>query len=220
MSYILSDIRTKVRTRIGDTTYDSSAITNFLNDTQNDIFNQYQLPFMEAVQGYTLTSGNADITAGNGLPDDFVTALDLMLTGTGYNKLLTPRDVRHVDYEDPDYEAQAAGTPNEWFKYADTIRVIPEPDRAYTVSLRYYKRPTLLSADADVPSLPAEFEEALVLGASYRILQVKDNYDQAGVLENKFMELVVKLNTKYSRAQVGMPTVMRINRSVTSKTRY
>lgn len=223
MSYILSDIRTKVRQRVRDTGYDSSEITNYLNDTQNDVFNEYRLPFMEATQDYTLTTGVADITNGSGLPANFVLPIDVTLTSAGQEKLLTVRDTREMDYLYPDYENSTnypTGAPTNWYKYGQTIKVFPEPDQAYTLTLRYYKRPTLLSADADVPSLPSEFEELLVVGASYRVLQVKDNYDQAGILENKYQELLDKLVMKYSRNQTGIPTIMRINRVPVGKTRY
>lgn len=223
MSYILSDIRTKVRQRIRDTGYDATEITNYLNDAQNDIFNEYRLPFMEAIQPYTLTIGVADITNGGSLPSNFVAPIDLTLTSSASEKLLPMRDFREMDYLYPDYEDNtgiAQGAPNAWYKYAQTIKVFPEPDQAYTLSLRYYKRPTLLSADADVPSLPSEFEEMLVLGAAYRVLQVKDNYDQAGILENKYRELLDKLVMKYTRNQTGMPTIMRINRESVGKSHY
>lgn len=223
MSYQLSDIRTKVRQRVRDTSYDSTEITNYINDAQNDVFNEYRLPFMEATQDYTLTTGVADITNGVGLPTNFVLPIDLMLTANGQEKLLTPRDVREMDYLYPDYESSTSypsSAPTNWYKYGQTIRVFPEPDQAYTVTLRYFKKPTLLSADADVPSLPSEFEELLVIGASYRVLQVKDNYDQAGILENKYREMLDKLVMKYTRNQAGIPTIMRINRSAVGKTHY
>lgn len=223
MSYILSDIRTKVRQRVKDENYDGSEITNYLNDTQNDIFNEYQLPFMEAIQEYTLAIGEADITNTLGLPTDFVTPIDLVLTSSAQEKLLTNRSFIEIDQLYPDYESNpgiAQGAPSSWYKYAQTIKVYPQPDQAYTVALRYYKSPTLLSSDSDIPSLPAAFEEILVVGAAYRVLQVKDNYDQAGILENKYKELLDKLVTRYSRNQVGQPTIMRINRNATGKAHY
>jgi|SRR6478672_5337148 len=223
MSYILSDIRTKVRQRIRDTSYDATEIANYLNDTQNDVFNEYRLPFMETTQDYTLTIGTADITAGNGLPTNFVLPIDLILTSNGYEGKLDFRDTREMDMLYPDYENSTVypnSTPTDAYKYGQTIKVFPEPDQAYTVTLRYYKRPTLLSSDSDIPSLPSEFEEMLVVGAAYRIMQVKDNYDQAGILENKYKELLDKLVMKYSRNQVGQPTMMRINRNIVGKRHY
>lgn len=171
---------------------------------------------MQTTQTYTLTAGVSDITNGSGLPSNYVQAIDLLLTSTGREKVLTYKDVKEIDVLYPDADDQTAnpqGVPNFWYYYAETIRVYPEPDAGYDLTLRYYKKPTLLSSATDVPDVPSEFEELLVLGAAYRVFQVIDNYDQAAVLQNKFDELLQKLVVKSSQPQVGAPTIMRINRN-------
>lgn len=223
MAYIVSQIAGKIRNRIRDSGYSTTETLDYMNDTQNDVFNEYRLSFMEATQDYTLTAGVSDITNGSGLPANYVQALDLVLTTTGREKVLPYRDIRTLDDLHPDADDQAThprNVPQFWYHYAETIRVFPEPNDAYTVTLRYYKKPTLLAADADVPEIPSEFEELLVLGAAYRILQVKDNYDQAGILENKYTELLEKLVFKYSQKQVGTPARMRINRYAQSPSSF
>ena len=165
MAYTLSAIVTKVQKRIRDTGYSSSTIKEFINDEQNDISNEYLLRFWEAdPQTYTLTENVRDITNGSGLPSDFVNPISLRITTTGYEKRLI-----YVDYDDleevyPDPDNDTAGTPRYWTLYGDTIEVYPKPDQAYTLKLRHTRRPTELSADADVPELPKEFEEILVYG--------------------------------------------------------
>lgn len=223
MAYQLSDIVTKVQQRVRDTGYSSAEITNYINDTQNDVFNEYRLPFMQATQLYTMTADESDITDGNGLPANFVQAVDLTLTTVGREKVLNYMDFSEVDqmYPDPDDTTMhPANVPNIWYFYAETIKTYPVPNSGYTLSLRYYKKPTVLAEDADVPELPSEFEELLVTGAAYRVLQVKDNYDQAGVLENKYQELLDKLVVKYSVHQVGTATRMRINRYAVGKSNF
>lgn len=175
---------------------------------------------METTQDYTLTSGNSDITAGAGLPTNYVQALDILLTTTGQEKVLPYRDIREIDGLYPDADDQTRNpqdAPQYWYFFGNTIRVYPEPNSGYTLTLRYYKKPTLLASAADVPTIPSEFEELLVVGAAYRVLQVKDNYDQAGVLQNKYDELLDKLVQKYTQNQTGSPTIMRINRYATGK---
>ena len=220
MSYITGDIVTRVQQRVRDTSYSAAEIKTYLNDTQNDVFNEYRLPFMETSQNYTLTASVADITNGVGLPTNFVQALDLVLTTSGTQSVLTYRDIRDIErlYSDPTNSViNPPNVPREWYYYAETINVFPLPLAAYTATLRYYKKPTLLSADADIPDLPSEFEELLVAGAAYRVLQVKDNYAQAGIFENKYNELLQKLAVKYSVHQVGTATRMRINRRAVGK---
>lgn len=223
MAYTLGDIVTRVQQRVRDTGYSSSEIKSYVNDTQNDVFNEYRLPFMEASQEYTLTADNSDITNGDGLPTNYVQAIDLILTTAGKEIVLNYKDIREIEDSTPDPDdatAHTPGTPEDWYHYAQTIRVYPQPDTAYTVRLRYYKKPTLLSADANIPELPSEFEELLVVGAAYRVLQVKDNYDQAGILENKYAELLQKLVVKFGQAQVGTPIRMRINRRALGKMHF
>ena len=215
MAYTTGAIVTRVQQRIRDTGFSATEVKNYLNDTQNDVFNEYRLPFMEATQNYTLDTSTSDITNGTGLPTNYVQALDVLLTTSGREKAIPYRDIRSIDELYPDADdttAHAANVPEFWYYYAETIRVYPKPSEAFTVTLRYFKKPTLLSSDSDVPELPSEFEELLIMGASYRILQVKDNYDQAGILQNKYDEILQKLVAKYSQAQVGTPNIMRINR--------
>lgn len=223
MSYTLSDLVSKVQQRIRDTGYSSTEIKSYINDAQNDIFNEYRLPFMETVQAYTLAVGVSDITNGSGLPTNYVQALDLLLTTANREKPLIYKDIKEVDVLYPDADdtvAYPTSVPSYWYNYAGTIRVFSVPDDTYTVSLRYYKKPTELSGDSDVPEVPSEFAEALVVGAAYRVMQVKDNYDQAGILQNKYDEIVQKLVNKYSYKQVGVVPQMRINRKRLGRSQF
>lgn len=215
MAYTLADITDKVRLRVKDSGYSATEITNYVNDTQRDIFNEYRLPFMQATQNYTLDTSTSDITNGSGLPTNFVQAIKLVITTSGREYEIPFIDYKYLLETNPDPDdvtRHPANAPTYWYKYGTTIKVFPKPDAAYTVTLYYYKEPTALSADADIPEIPSEFEEILVVGASYRILQVKDNYDQAAIHENKYMELLDKLASRYSQTQVGRPHQMRINR--------
>lgn len=214
MAFTLGDIVTRVQQRIRDTGYSTTEIKNYINDTQRDVFNEYRLPFMQTSQNYTLDTSTSDITNGSGLPSSFVQAIKLVVTTAGREQ-----DIPWIDYKellanfpDPDDTTKhPAGEPRFAYKLGTTIRVYPKPDQAYTTTLYYFKEPTALSADADVPEIPSEFEELLIIGAAYRVLQVKDNYDQAAILENKYMELLDKLVARYSQTQVGSPTLMRLN---------
>lgn len=215
MAYQLSSIVTLVQKRVRDTAYDTGEITQYINDTQNDVFNEYRLPFMQTTQTYTVTIGTSDITNGSGLPTNYTQAVDLINTLASNEQLIPYREFNQLDYFYPDEDdttANPAGVPQYWYFYAEIIKLFPVPDKAYTLTLRYYKKPTLLAADADVPSIPSQFQELLVVGAAYRVMQVKDNYDQAAILQNKYDEILQKLVMQSSQNQVGYPTQMPINR--------
>lgn len=211
MAYDLSTLVARTQRRIRDTNYSTAEIIEYINDTQNDVFNEYQLPFMQALQTYTVTAGTSDITNGSNLPTNYVQAINLTLTTDGIERVIPYKEIILSDTDNPDQDDQPTGYPEYWYHYGDTIRLYPAPAGAYTLTLRYYKKPTELTADADVPEVPSEFGELLVAGATYRVLQVKDNYDQAGIFQNKYDELLQKLVVKYTQLQTGQVTVMPIN---------
>jgi hypothetical protein len=223
MAYQLSDLISRVQQRIRDTGYSSNEITNYINDTQNDIFNEYRLPFMQTFANYTLVTNVADITNGSTLPSDYVQAVDISNTTTGYERLL-----EYISYErlnelypsSDNITRYAPSIPQFWYIYDSVIKVFPAPTKAFTIKLRYWSKPTELANTTDVPSIPSEFKEVLVVGAAYRCLQVKDNYDQAAILQNKYDELLQKLVVKYSVPQTGKAIQMRINKNAVGKTNF
>jgi hypothetical protein len=215
MAYQLSDIITKVQQRVRDTGYSTAEITNYINDAQNDVFNEYRFRFMRTSQNYTVTIGVADITNGVGLPATLDMVIDLVDTTSGQEKVINFIDADELEtmYGDiADTVSHPNGQPLYWYWEGDNIKLFPAPALAYTLKLRYWKKPTILSADDDVPELPSNFEEALIEGATYRVLQVKDNYDQAAIHQNQFEEHVLKAVVRFSTPQSGRATTMKINR--------
>lgn len=211
MAYDLGTLVTRTQQRIRNTSYPMSEIIGYINDTQNDVFNEYQLPFMQALQTYTVTPGTSDITNGSDLPTNYVQAINLTLTSNGIEQVIPYKEVTLSDIDNPDQDDQPRNYPEYWYHYGETIRLYPAPAGSYTLRLRYYKKPTELTTSDQVPEIPSEFAELLIVGAAYRILQVKDNYDQAGVFQNKYDELLQKLVVKYTQLQTGQVTVMPIN---------
>jgi hypothetical protein len=175
---------------------------------------------METTQTFSTVANISDITNGAGLPSNYVQAIDLTNTTSGQEGLIPYKNIREIDFLMPDPDdttLHPAGNSLYWYYYAQTIRLNPVPAGVYTLLLRYYKKPTSLSADTDVPSIPSQFEELLVVGATYRINQVKDNYDVAAIYKNSYDELLQKLVMQSSQKQIGFATRMRLNKYQTSK---
>lgn len=218
MAYQLSDLVTKVQQRVRDTGYSSTEIKNYINDTQNDVFNEYVLPLMRTSQNYTVTAGVADITDGDGRPTNFSVAIDLINTTSGYEQTIPFMALEDLERQYPDLwdtTRNPANSPLYWTWDGVIPKLFPAPAAAYTLTLRYYKNPTELTEDADVPDVPAAFGELLVRGAAYRVLEVKDNYDQAAVHKNKYDEILQKFVVRYSTPQLGTPVIMPVNKTAT-----
>lgn len=210
MAYVLSYIAGRVQTRVRDSNYSASTIYTFINDAQNAVFNEYDLRFMETSTTYTLVSSVQDITNGAALPTDFVSPISVAITTDNYEKDLDYADYHEMDERYPDQTSTAAATPRYWTFYGSTITVFPKPDQGYVVRLRYIKKPTALTADADVPVIPSEFEEMLIYGAGYRCFEEKDLDEKAAVFEAKYNREVQKLVNRYAFRRKGELPVNRL----------
>jgi hypothetical protein len=62
-----------------------------------------------------------------------------------------------------------------------------------------------MADDTDVPNLPQNFREAIVLGASYRCEEERDNYDIAGILQNRFNDRVSDLIMQFANDTLAGP---------------
>lgn len=170
---------------------------------------------METSTTFTLSAGSSDLTAGAGLPTDFVRVIDVTLTTSGYEKLLPYKEIAESDLNNPDQDDTSINpenVPEYWYMFAGTPRVFPVPNSAHTIKLRYEKSPSELTNSTDVPDVPVQFREYLILAASGRVLETKDNYDQAAYLLSRADTIARKLVSKLSRKQTGQPRIMPINR--------
>ncbi len=214
MAYKTGSLVTKVQNRVRDTGYSATDIKQYLTETARDAHNEYPtLPMWKTYVDYTVTIGNSDITAGVALPTNYGSPIQLIDRTAGQERVIPYLNQSDLELMYPDHTdstRHSNGQPQYWYFDGSTIRLFPAPLAAYTLRLSYVKEPTELSADGDVPDIPPAFEELLVVGAAYRVLQVKGAYDEAGILENKYQELLQKMVDKSIRT----PTVhiMKTNR--------
>jgi hypothetical protein len=153
------------------------------------------LPQMETTADFTLVVDDQDIGT---LPTDLQTPINLrIIIPNQYSKVLQPWDFEDFDVQYPQPELFDSNTPILWYYFDDTVKVFPTPDQAFTVRLRYVKTPTELSGDSDVPEIPSEFQELLVLGAFRRALEFNDNYDQAVVIQAQMNEQIDSITKRY-----------------------
>lgn len=214
MSYTLGTLISNVQAKLDDTGFSSANITQFINDTQREIFNNYALQFVEGTATLTSTANTALISTG--IPTDLQIPIDLTVTApAGYAGLLRYVDFKEIDAAYPG--TVTTNIPTRWYSFAGSIYLDPTPNQAFTLTLRYLKRPTELTGASDVPQIPEEFQEILVLGALKRCLQLNDSYDQAAVIQiNEYDPMVVKLVQRYAVGQQAGPLKIPINRMRTN----
>ena len=207
MSYTLSNLVSQVQSRLDDTGFSSTTIKQFINDTQREITNDKRWRFMEATTNLTSSVGSQSIGS---FPADYQIAIDLRISSpVAYAKKLPFLDYTVVDEQYSDQTIYANSTPMFWYEYANVPYIFPQADQVYTLTLRYLKTPTELSADADVPQIPEEYQELLVLGALSRCHELNDDYDKAAIVRQKIDELLISMTKRYGFRLLDGPRIMR-----------
>lgn len=208
MAYTLAGVRNRVvNDKLDDSSYDPSVVNGFINDAQRSIFNNHELPFMEKVFVGTLPVGEYIFE----YPIDFQIAQSMVLRNADLQNFdLTDSYIpfREFNARYPAPSLSNAGTPRIWTTYGDKLYFSNITDGVYTLSLFYLKTPTVLTDDAHVPEIPEEFEEVLVLGAYYRVLQRNEDYDLAAAVKQEYEQELAKMVRRLGPRQKATTHIM------------
>jgi hypothetical protein len=204
MAYTLATVRQRILDdRLDDTTFEPSIVDNFINDTQRAIFNTYELPFMEKTRTDVVSSGASTYV----IPSEVQTIQGIKITIPDNNK----RDItqlympfREFNQAYPVVADNAPGSPYIWTSHGSTIYFSRPTNQNYTIEVWFLKKPDTLDDDADIPEIPEEFSELLVLGAYYRILERNEDFDLASYYKNgEYANILDQLAERYGKRQTG-----------------
>lgn len=206
MPYTLAGIRTATANRLDDSSYDAASLNQFANDVNRFICNSRRWRFMEKTFTGTVTIGSPSYA----LPTDFQSAISLRITSpSGNAKYIPYKAFEEFDRAFPNPSATANSTPLYWYLFGTTINLYPAPDQVYTMDIRYLKQPTTLTLDADVPDIPTEFQEVVVLGTYAKALERNDQFDQAQIISAQYQQGLDAMTERLQTRQLGDATTFR-----------
>lgn len=209
-TYQLSNLISEVQRKAKDPSFSSALITDYLNDTQDDVLAGKVWPFQDAALTGTLGTGSHTYDAD----DDFQSLLGLSLTDPTNDATARPDYIPHRQFFDRNAapDSATAGEPSEFTVFAGQVVFDRPADKSYTLNLRYLMRPTKLENAADVPTIPEEFKQVLVRGALAGVEEYRDNYDIAAVHRRKLEDLVENMNLR-----LGSRQLIRTAKATTSR---
>lgn len=209
MDYNLAGIRNRVLIdKLDDDEFDPGIVDRFINDTQRDIFNQFELSFQEKIFSGPIPTGAVMFQ----LPSDVATVQSQVITSPdGKQKDLKSSylDFRSFNQAYPTPSNNTAGPIGAWTLYGKNMLTSAPTDQSYVMTMFYIKKPTVLEEDADIPEIPEEFSELLVLGAYIRILERNEDFDQAAYVKSSYNNLLDLLVTRYGFRQSNGPIKMK-----------
>ena len=209
MNYNLAGLRERILVdKLDDDEFDPQVVDNFINDTQRDIFNQFELPFMEKIFSGSVPTGSTMFT----MPTDVAVVQSRVITapdGTQTDMERGYLDFRTFNKLYPTPANNPAGPITHWTSYAGNILTSNPTDQDYTMTMFYIKKPTVLRQNADVPEIPEEFSELLILGAFYRVQKRNEDFDLARETEGEYQRQLLQLVDRYGLRTSGGPIKMK-----------
>lgn len=162
----LGTIRDEVQARGFDFVTDAR-VNQWINDSYFEIAEWMPWPFLE-----TSVSGASPIT---------ITDLRAVLSVTNSLSGVPLESVDRRVVQLGDTALDDTGIPALWWREDQTINVWPGSSTD-TVTVRYIKVPTTLTADADTPIIPTRWHQVIVDGAVLRAQKDNDMWQEYQVL--------------------------------------
>lgn len=207
MSYIFSDLKTKLQNQVGDANLNDTLAGDAINDAQQAIFNKYDTVLNSDQQSNSVTSGTN--TLASALPTDFQRVYSLYIT----SPLVTATDLTPYYLQPKTFRkefpnaGQFSGVLQEWTLFESVEFAVNAAD-TYTIKLDYIKSVPILSSSSDVPVIPEAFRELLLVGAKIRIYENKEDFDYSNQFQNRYDELLRDFITRYGMRQVDNQVVV------------
>lgn len=203
-NYNLSGLINRLKVRLDDEEYPDTTLTQFLNDALFDALGEAHYQFLEKI--YKATTQTPGVLP---LPRDYQTLITMTAK---IDKNVWP--FKYMDYKDFLNMDKGNGIKNYRFTVFGGQLLYNVPDiedevdedgdeRFYELSLYYLAKPLPLVNNTDVPIIPYEYGELLVMGALARAERLRDNFDYAAIYESKYDELVTNMKLRYCPRQAS-----------------
>mgnify|MGYP003120751680 FL=1 len=192
MSFTLSTLKSTVQDYVESTeTSFTSNLNRFIQEAEDRIFNNVQLPVQRKnVQG-ALTASNRFLAT----PTDFYAPFSVaVISNDKYHYL----DFKHPSFiKEFSPTTTVTGRPKYYSLLDDTaFEVSPIPDTNYTVEVHYLYKPASLTAGSDSGTtvLSTDYPEALLYGTlAEAAVFLKETPDVIGNFEARFKEALARM---------------------------
>jgi len=131
----------------------------WINDIRLDLATQFNWPHLWTESSVTTIAGSSDYA----LPTDYLDHLTVRISSKNLHGFME-RDWDKVVLEDED-DPPDSDEPDCYYMKGTIMRLRPQPDAAYTLTLVYYARPTDFSADGDTDHWSNNYPYVLIHGA-------------------------------------------------------
>ena len=211
MAYTYLDITNEVIARMNEVALTSANFAsargfqvqckNAVNDAINYV-NQREFgwPFTHSTQTQTLVAGQTRYSIPADTQsvdyDTFRISKDDTLGVSGITLRILDYKEYTQKYIDQETTSDVGAVPIYVFRTPDNnYGLYPYPDKAYELKYEYFQKPTALSAHGDVPTIPEQFRQVIVDGATAYAYQYRGEAQQYGINFARFEDGIKQMQT-------------------------
>jgi hypothetical protein len=165
----------------------------FFNLAYKAVMRRHYWWFLETTGSFTSVANQESYTTADGFPTDVRKILEVRYGNT----IITPALQSEVlDSETTPYNEHSESYMMFQGKFYPIPRFMTD---GITVSLKYYKNPPVLTADADVIVIPDMFSDALVAYAEARVSKVKGKRGSSADGFDEFNEIIKQMDAEQNK---------------------
>lgn len=191
-----SDIRSYAAFRfrdVGNTVVTDAQWKLLVNTAYGDVLQA--LPFFPWNEAVTTLTYNANVRSV-ALPTDAWQVLSVFDTTDIWPMVELEGREQYLNL----YPLQTeVGSPIHYRLFNNTIQIYPLPQGTTVLTVEYVAMPADLSADSDVPVIPSQWHDLLVVGAVAKAYRDDGNSEQASAYEAEFGDMLQTLKTNLSQ---------------------
>lgn len=181
--------------------FSDAAVNDIFNEGLRTISTMFHWPFL-ATQTTTAFVASQEAYA---LPADLGRIAAVYVTG----ERTRLREVGPHDAWERHGGDFPTGTPSEFFIWGSNIHLLPIPDvSSGSITLRYYRQPTLMTDDSHSPEFAPEFHVIVADFACLHIWHREEDFTKAKVYADRFAEGVERMARFYNQRAEDQPIVV------------
>lgn len=185
----LAELRTAVKA-FGYGNEDDTFLTSWINTAYQDVAGRARWRWTEGISTVTTTGGLPTTTLPTSLYFGDLRSITSGLATPYYINNKSEMDDLHLR------TGLVNGTPQAYTILGPVIYWYPIPNAVYSYRLYVWNAPTLLAADGDTPTLPANFHQVLVLGAMMLASMRDHDTGRAQFYEGRYERMIQQMIMK------------------------
>lgn len=165
-------------------------------------FVEFEWPFNASTHTQILTPGQTEYIWPTNFKiaewDSFQIQRSVPLNVNSHHLDYIPRSEWYAKYRDTDYDHLATGVGRPEFvfdSHGNGYGVTPSPERAYTLTFKYFKQPVTMVAHSDDSGIPTMYDEVIVQSGIHHMYMFRGNTEQAQVAEDQFNRMLNSMST-------------------------